>query len=1430
MMIGIRGFFRQSHHQRRRTRLTLLASVASCLLALPAVSVASPAILYTFSAGNSTIAPPVTNGDGLAPASRLVLGADGCLYGTTRHGGANGAGSIFRMTTNGNLSNLYSFQPSFQAVTNNSGGTNYETNYDLLPNDLVQGTNGSFYGTTRRGGSNFTGTIFEISPSGSFASLHTFAGESDNASGRVTSADGATPVGALALGSDGNFYGTTQYGGSNGTGTIFRLTPAGAFTSLYSFGPSGAGIISTNGAVPNDLVPGSDGAFYGTTQQGGLDNAGTFFKFTVAGNFTQIYSFDGEAPGNNPITPNSTLVQGTGGLFYGTSAYGGSQGGGSIFVIANTGGATVLHSFPQLDAGASAALTIGSDGNFYGTTAANGLNDNGTLFRITPSGDFGSYSFSALNTNLDNADGANPFAALTADSAGNLYGSCAAGGTNGSGVIFQVFGPDFIPPYFFYSTNSPPAATNTLVGSSITLSNLAGGYAPLSYQWLKNGTNLTDGGDISGSMTNVLVINPVFPRDVGSYALLISNTWGALTSSVTVLTVKPPGITISSPAPNAAISSPLFAGTATNAPLFTNFNSGEVRLTDVIFSITNLFYGSNITGLAPVTNGVGGVSNWMITNVIPFPGTNILSVQSVDESGNISSAAYLTFFYEVPARLTVLTTGSGTGTFTFTNGTKLFIGESYSNTASPSSSIFSNWVSGGVVSYNPTLPFIMQSNLVLTGDFLALKTPAVSITSPAANARTNSPVFKGTATSSPQLLGVNSNNLRLTNVVYWLTNAATGSVATGVAALTWGASASNWTITATPPPGTNILAVQSQDISGGLSPIISQPFFYKVPSLFTLLTSGTGNGTFTATAAVAGDTLPTNGAMLNLDENYTIKAEPDQFSTFSKWTSSAGNITTPTLSFVMQQGYSLTAVFTAVPPVVAISSPAANLRTAAPVLSGTASGHLRLTNVSYSLANSFTGFISNGSATLFAGAGSVSNWIITNVAPSPGTNSLTVRSVDAAGNASAAVSQTFFYKVPAKLEVRQAGTGNGAFQGAASIPGDVVPASNAMLNIGEGYTITAVPGASSLFSNWVSAAGITVTPALSFIMQSNLVLTANFVTNFFPAAAGTYNGLFFPSNAVAAESSGMLYNFILRDTGACSGSLLLAGKSYTISTNFDVSGHAAFSAGQLQVDLVLDSSTPQITGTVSSSQWTAYLTAVASNALPSAEYTLLFSPSADVSSVSPPGDGYALVTNNAGLVTISGALADGTSFNQRVPVSRTGDLPIYVSLYTNSANTNTNANPGLLLGWVNLTNLQAAAPANALAWIKKPFHSPTRYTNGFTNILSVQGALWTNPPASASAISMTNGQLVISNASLFLVFTNIVVRNNTLTNLGGLPTNSVSGSINPKTGLLNLTNLAFANGNGPATNSAVGAILQNTANAGGFFLTSTNAGSFKLQP
>jgi hypothetical protein len=173
-----------------------------------------------------------------------------------------------------------------------------------------------------------------------------------------------------------------------------------------------------------------------------------------------------------------------------------------------------------------------------------------------------------------------------------------------------------------------------------------------------------------------------------------------------------------------------------------------------------------------------------------------------------------------------------------------------------------------------------------------------------------------------------------------------------------------------------------------------------------------------------------------------------------------------------------------------------------------------------------------------------------------------------------------------------------------------------------------------------------------------------------------------------------------------------------------------------------------------------------------------------------------------------------------VPVSQTGDLPIYESLYGNT---------GLLLGWVNLTNLDAGAPTNQLAWIKQASHSGTIYLGGFTNILNLARSPWIAPRAKTAAISLTNGQLVISNASIELAYTNVVVsNNNAVLKVGGGPTNSLTGTINPATGQWSLT--FENNGKAHTTTKASGAVLQNQTNAGGYFTTTTNAGSVILQP
>jgi hypothetical protein len=189
------------------------------------------------------------------------------------------------------------------------------------------------------------------------------------------------------------------------------------------------------------------------------------------------------------------------------------------------------------------------------------------------------------------------------------------------------------------------------------------------------------------------------------------------------------------------------------------------------------------------------------------------------------------------------------------------------------------------------------------------------------------------------------------------------------------------------------------------------------------------------------------------------------------------------------------------------------------------------------------------------------------------------------------------------------------------------------------------------------------------------------------------------------------------------------------------------------------------------------------------------------------------------MVTFSGQLADGTVFTPAAAESPNGDVPVYAGLYGNS---------GLLFGWINATNLGAAAPSNTLTWIKKAGRTTTLYTNGFTNSLLLQGGTWTNPPARTPAIALPQGTLIISNASFFLTFNVAVSNNNTLVKLAGSPTNSLTNStIAPSTGLLTVT---FGNGNGKATTTGLGAVLQSQTNGGGFFLGTTNAGLVLLLP
>jgi uncharacterized repeat protein (TIGR03803 family) len=372
--------------------------------------------------------------DGGGP-NGLVQATDGNLYGTTFDGGSgsNSFGTIFKVNPSGKLTTLY----NFCSQTNCRDG-------DFTYAGLVQAINGNFYGATTNGGANDYGTLFEITPGGVLTTVYDFCPESG-------CTDGGTPTATLIQATDGNFYGTTNAGGANGGGTVFKITPSGKLTTLYSFcSQSGC----TDGYQPfAGLLQATDGNFYGTTSFGGANgDYGTVFKITPSGALTTLYSFCSRSGCTDGGNANG-LIQANDGTFYGTTVDGGTSsecadGCGTVFKITPSGSLTVLHSFcSESSCGdgeyPDAVLIQATDGNFYGTTNDGGANgDYGTVFKITPSGGFTVlYNFCSRQ---GCTDGTFPgFSALVQDTNGKLYGTTVEGGssgacTGGCGTIFSL--------------------------------------------------------------------------------------------------------------------------------------------------------------------------------------------------------------------------------------------------------------------------------------------------------------------------------------------------------------------------------------------------------------------------------------------------------------------------------------------------------------------------------------------------------------------------------------------------------------------------------------------------------------------------------------------------------------------------------------------------------------------------------------------------------------------------------------------------------------------------------------------------------------------------------------------------------------------------------------------------------------------------------
>lgn len=362
--------------------------------------------------------------DGANPYSPLVEGTDGFFYGTTDGGGIYGSrlggdGTVFRMSRTGELTTIY----NFCAQTNCADG------FAPYTSGLTLATDGNFYGTTTSGGANGEGTIFKITPTGVLSTIYSFTGGSD----------GSLQQG-LTAGADGTLYGTNPFGGNYGgslcsgygCGTVFRVTPGGSFTTLHTFCPQSD---CADGAKPSPgLVQGNDGNLYGTSRQGGAYGMGTVYKITPSGTLTTLYSFCSQTNCPDGANPFVGLVQANNGNFYGLTSSGGPHGFGSIFEITPAGAFTTVYGLCAqkncADGGEPlAALAQGSDGNLYGTTTTGGAASFGFVFMMTPAGKITPiYNFCSQ---VNCADGYYPNAALIQATNGKFYGTTKLGGAAG---------------------------------------------------------------------------------------------------------------------------------------------------------------------------------------------------------------------------------------------------------------------------------------------------------------------------------------------------------------------------------------------------------------------------------------------------------------------------------------------------------------------------------------------------------------------------------------------------------------------------------------------------------------------------------------------------------------------------------------------------------------------------------------------------------------------------------------------------------------------------------------------------------------------------------------------------------------------------------------------------------------------------------------
>jgi uncharacterized repeat protein (TIGR03803 family) len=305
-----------------------------------------------------------TGGDGEYPLAGLVRDADGNLYGTTYDGGtyggvcgSSGCGTVFKVDANGKETRLHRFSG------NPDGWVPYA--------GLVRDAAGNLYGVTLNGGTYNSGTVFKIDKNGKESVLYSFNGDGQGPN---------SPWGGVIRDAAGNLYGTTANGGTSFGGVVFKLETTGALTVLHNFDTQ-----TQDGYFPaGNLVRDAAGNLYGTTEFGGTSGSGTVFKVNASGNETVLHNFaGGTADGGLPFL--SGLLRDAKGNLYGVTDEGGAFSFGTVYKLDPAGKETILHSFNGKDGKIPyGTLIMDHAGNLYGTTNGGGAHNAGVVFELTP--------------------------------------------------------------------------------------------------------------------------------------------------------------------------------------------------------------------------------------------------------------------------------------------------------------------------------------------------------------------------------------------------------------------------------------------------------------------------------------------------------------------------------------------------------------------------------------------------------------------------------------------------------------------------------------------------------------------------------------------------------------------------------------------------------------------------------------------------------------------------------------------------------------------------------------------------------------------------------------------------------------------------------------------------------------------------------------